>query len=65
MRPDMLGRHQCASERDRLRILAMTYAPARKAFNKELAIAGLSRPVMPTEYGGQGRPGIYEYLPNE
>lgn len=50
-------------ERESDSILADT--PARKAFNKELAKRGYLGLSWPKEYGGQGRPGIYEYLLNE
>ncbi|MGJ8536567.1 MAG: acyl-CoA dehydrogenase family protein, partial [Parasphingopyxis sp.] len=50
-------------ERESDSILADT--PARKAFNKELAKRGYLGLSWPQEYGGQGRPGIYEYLLNE
>jgi alkylation response protein AidB-like acyl-CoA dehydrogenase len=44
-------------------ILADT--PARKRFNRALAARGYLGMSWPVEYGGQGRPGIYEYLLNE
>ena len=44
-------------------ILADT--PARKAFNRKLAERGYLGLSWPKEYGGQERPGIYEYLLNE
>jgi alkylation response protein AidB-like acyl-CoA dehydrogenase len=50
-------------ERESDSILADT--PARKAFNRELARRGYLGLSWPREYGGQGRPGIYEYLLNE
>lgn len=50
-------------ERESDSILADT--PARKAFNRELARRGYLGLSWPPEYGGQGRPGIYEYLLNE
>lgn len=39
--------------------------PARRAFNRQLAAKGYLGLSWPVEYGGQGRPGIYEYLLNE
>ncbi|MBA4759205.1 acyl-CoA dehydrogenase family protein [Sphingosinicella sp.] len=50
-------------ERESDSILADT--PARKRFNRELAQRGYLGLSWPREYGGQGRPGIYEYLLNE
>ncbi|MBC2778976.1 acyl-CoA dehydrogenase family protein [Parasphingopyxis marina] len=50
-------------ERESDSILADT--PARKAFNRELAKRGYLGLSWPREYGGQERPGIYEYLLNE
>lgn len=39
--------------------------PARKRFNKKMAERGYIGMSWPREYGGQERPGIYEYLLNE
>jgi alkylation response protein AidB-like acyl-CoA dehydrogenase len=39
--------------------------PARKRFNKKMAERGYIGMSWPKEYGGQERPGIYEYLLNE
>jgi alkylation response protein AidB-like acyl-CoA dehydrogenase len=39
--------------------------PARRAFNRRLAARGYLGLSWPAAYGGQGRPGIYEYLLNE
>lgn len=39
--------------------------PARKRFNRRLAERGYLGMSWPVEYGGQGKPGIYEYLLNE
>lgn len=50
-------------ERESDSILADT--PPRKAFNRELAKRGYLGMSWPKEYGGQDRPGIYEYLLNE
>lgn len=50
-------------ERESDSILADT--PARRAFNKELARRGYLGLSWPKEYGGQEKPGIYEYLLNE
>ncbi len=50
-------------ERESDSILADT--PARRAFNKELARRGYLGLSWPREYGGQEKPGIYEYLLNE
>lgn len=44
-------------------ILADT--PARKRFNRKLAERGWLGMSWPEQYGGQGKPGIYEYLLNE
>lgn len=44
-------------------ILADT--PARKRFNRKLAEKGYLGMSWAKEYGGQGKPGIYEYLLNE
>ncbi|MEX6724682.1 acyl-CoA dehydrogenase family protein [Parapedomonas caeni] len=50
-------------ERESDSILADT--PARKAFCRALAQRGYLGMSWPVEYGGQGKPGIYEYLLNE
>ena len=39
--------------------------PARRAFLKKLAARGWLGMTWPKEYGGQERPGIYEYILNE
>jgi len=39
--------------------------PARRAFMKKLAERGWLGMTWPAEYGGQERPGIYEYILNE
>lgn len=39
--------------------------PARKRFNKKMAARGYMGMSWPKEYGGQEKPGIYEYLLNE
>lgn len=39
--------------------------PARKRFNRKMAERGYIGMSWPKEYGGQERPGIYEYLLNE
>tara|TARA_R110002072_G_scaffold50399_6_gene135818 strand:+ start:971 stop:2161 length:1191 start_codon:yes stop_codon:yes gene_type:complete len=39
--------------------------PARKRFNRKMAERGYIGMSWPREYGGQERPGIYEYLLNE
>ncbi|MDR3507076.1 MAG: acyl-CoA dehydrogenase family protein, partial [Caulobacteraceae bacterium] len=50
-------------ERESDSILADT--PARKRFWRRLAERGYLGMSWPVEYGGQGRPGIFEYLLNE
>jgi alkylation response protein AidB-like acyl-CoA dehydrogenase len=39
--------------------------PARRAFMKKLAARGWLGMTWPKEYGGQERPGVYEYILNE
>lgn len=53
MAPDRDGHSQLAN------------SPERRAFNKRMAKHGYLGMSWPTEYGGQEREGIYEYLLNE